>query len=73
MAKKLSHLERFIAANRHLVRLKGSKNEELIRWAEEHRFINIIRFEKIELYDNKMVETAQMWKDKYDAGINISY
>ena len=60
----MMHLEIFMQENPELMKVKGSSNEAVLRWANEKGFIVFKRFGKTEFYTEADERTALMWKEK---------
>lgn len=65
------HRQKFLADNRDLIPVLGSKYEELLRWAVEKHLVKFTKFDGEEFYRARDVDIAQMWKEKDRDGVPI--
>jgi hypothetical protein len=65
------HRQKFLADNRDLIPVLGSKDEELLRWAVEKNLVKFTKFEGEEFYRAEDVDIAKMWKEKHRDGVPI--
>lgn len=63
------HRKKFLADNRDLIPVVGSKDEELLRWAVGKHLVKFTKFEGEEFYQAEDVDIAKMWKEKYRDGV----
>lgn len=66
------HIEKFLKSNRHLMLVNGSKDEKVIRWAEEKGLVSFVVFEKTEFYTQEDLDIANMWAIKEQMGVDVN-